>query len=290
MKINTFIAEFRAENESYDASGLIDDASLYKWIIDAMKPFGQNIMTLQDTVVDVRGKEGFLPRHFHTLYIAYKCDNKGYNVDPKYIDTLQQSYMWTERIKRGFKWNSCEPYCKEDTEEIITEKVYFREIDDTVDFYYNYPVMLKLGKTMKRNKCHEKCRNLIVRDCPYEIIINETTLYTNFKEGNVYMQYYGLPLDDDGKLILPEVGNGELLKYIDYYVHLKFYEKLLKNKDDENIITLFNYYIRKEESQKGLALTDTKFSKLTPESFRRLKKKNRADMRKFTCSPAMQIW
>lgn len=190
--------------------------------------------------------------------------------------------MWTERIERSQKWNSCAPCCKDEEEKVITEKVFFKDVE--VDFYYHKPLLLRLGKSMKRNKCHKNCRNLIVRDCPHEIIINGKTLYSNFPEGNVYIQYYGIPVDEGGKPVIPEVGRGELEKYVEYYTHMKFFEKLLKNKDDENIITLFNYYVRKEESQRGLALTDTKFSKLTPKSFKRLQKINRAEMLKYECN------
>ncbi|MCA9749014.1 MAG: hypothetical protein KC414_07900 [Romboutsia sp.] len=278
MTIDSFIADFKAENESYDSAGLIDEVSLYKWVLDAMKPFGSNIMELQDTVVEVKKSEAKLPDNYDSLCIAYKCDPRGYHVEDRYKNVVQESYMWTERVERSVKWNSCNPCCAEDEDKIITEKVYFKDVE--VNFYYHRPVLLRLGKSMKRDKCHAKCRNLIVRDCPHEIIINGKTLYSNFTEGDVYLQYYGIPMEDN-KPIIPEVGKGELEKYVDYYVHMKFFEKLLKNKDDENIITLFNYYVRKEEAQKGLALTDTKFSKLTPKSFKRVKRINRAEMLKY---------
>lgn len=280
MTVNNLIATLKTQYSSYNSAGLIDETSIYDWVIEGSKKFGENMMTLQDTVVEVSDSMATLPDNYFSLYVAYKCDRKGYYVeDPKQLATLQQTMMWVERVERKSSWNSCEPCCKEDEEKTIIEKVYFN--NTAAEFHYNNPVLLKLGKTMVRNKCHKECRNLIVRDCPYEIIINNKTLYTNFKEGDIYIQYYGLPMGEDGSPLIPESPKGEVQKYIEYYVKRNFFEVLLANGDDPNVRTLFQYFVQKEDSQLGLALTDSKFSKLTPNSFRRLKKINRAEMLRY---------
>ena len=282
MTVNEFISEFKADNSASDSQNLIDELSIYNWLLFAMRQFGANIMTLCEDVVQVKKNRATLPDNFCQLYIAYLCNPKGYHVDPKDRAVVQNSFQWTERIERSSKWNSCDPCCKQEEEKIITERVMM----DTcpVEFYYECPTSLCLGKSMKKNACHAKCRNLIVRDNPNEITINEKTLYANFKEGSIYYQYYGLPIDEEGVLYIPDVGKNTLIEYLRYYVSMRFYERLLANKDDTNVTTLFNYYVRKEEDFRGRALTDTKFSKLTPKSFRRLKAKNRAEMLKFECN------
>jgi len=281
MNIDEFIAEFKAENSMYDSTGLIDEASLVKWFIDALEPFGMNIMQLSETVISIDNSTGELPDNFYSLYIAYKCDKKGYFTKAKDKSEIQNSYMWTERIERSHKWQTCEPCCSTDEEKIIVEKFYINDIE--TQFYYHKPVLLRLGKSMIKSKCYDKCRNLYVKDCLYEIVINNKTIYTNFDEGDIYMQYYGTPVDSEGKFLIPDVGKGELKRYVEYYVHLKFFEKLLKNSDDTNIATLFQYYVQKENSQKGLALTDTKFARLTPNSFKKLKNANRKEMLQYEC-------
>ena len=47
MRFEEFLAEFKSEKESYLAAGLIDDLSVYKWVTQALKPLGNNIMVLQ---------------------------------------------------------------------------------------------------------------------------------------------------------------------------------------------------------------------------------------------------
>ena len=45
----------------------------------------------------------------------------------------------------------------------------------------------------------------------------------------------------------------------------------MANGDDTNVITLFQYYNQQERSQLALALTEAKFSNITPKSFYKLK-------------------
>lgn len=280
ITIDSFIADIKSELSAYDSSGLIDDVSIYKWVMKAMLKFGANIMTLQDTVVNVKNSQALLPDNFYSLYVAYKCDKKGYYVkDKKHIDTLQQSYTWIERVERSNKWNTCEPCCSEKTDKTIIERIYHREAE--AEFHYHKPVLLKLGRTMQRDRCHAKCRNMVVKDCPHEIIINGTTLFTNFSEGDVYVQYYGLPHSETGEIMIPETPKGELETYLEYHVKRKIFENIIANQDDSGASSLFQFYMQKEDMQLGLALTDAKFSTLTPNSFRRLKKINRTEMQRF---------
>ena len=78
MRFEEFLAEFKSEKESYLAAGLIDDLSVYKWVTQALKPLGNNIMVLQDSVLDVKGYEARVPDNFFSLYAAYQCEPKSY--------------------------------------------------------------------------------------------------------------------------------------------------------------------------------------------------------------------
>lgn len=283
ISIDSLIAELKSSYPAYDKAGLIDEIAIYRWANAAIKKFGANVMTLQDGVVEVRNSQANLPENFYSLYVAYKCDRKGYSVESEEDKSvLQQSLSWVERVERSSTWNICDPCTTTETEKIITEKVYYGDTQAT--FYYNNPILLKLGKTMKRNACHSNCRNLVVKDCPYEISIYKTTLQANFTEGDIYFQYYGTPEDEEGRPMIPDTPKGEVETYIEYHIKRRIFENIIANNDDENARTLFQYYVQKEDSQLGLALTDAKFSTLTPNSFRRLKKANRKAMYKYECA------
>jgi len=280
ITLDSFIADIKSELSAYDASGLIDDISIYKWVCKALLKFGSNIMILQDTLISVDNSQGNIPANFYSLYAAYQCDKKGYEPLSKEVrKQLQQQYSWVERVERSNKWVSCEACCQCEEEKTIVENVYYG--DTEVKFHYHQPVLLKLGRTFDRNSCHKECRNRIVKDNPNEIIILNNTLFSNFKEGDVYMQYYGLPKNENGIVCIPESPKGEVETYLEYHVKRKIMENVLANQDDSGAASLFQFYSQKEDSHLGLALTDTKFSKLTPNSFRRIKKINRLEMQRY---------
>lgn len=273
MRFEEFLAEFKSEKESYLSAGLIDDLSVYKWVTQALKPLGNNIMVLQDAVVDIKGSEGVLPDNFFALYSAWQCEPKSYFCKEEDKPILQRAWQWVERVEQSAKWNSCDFCCVEDEEKVITEKVFINDVE--AKLYYKNPRLLKLGKGFKRSACTEHCRNLVVRDNPNEIIINGSTIYTNFREGTIYLQYYGMEVDEKGFAIIPELGLGNIEQYVTTYVNWKFYEKLLTNQDEPNVVTLFQYYAQMVDKHKVLALTESKFSKLNPNDIKEVGRRNR---------------
>lgn len=85
-----------------------------------------------------------------------------------------------------------------------------------------------------------------------------------------------MELDEKGYVIIPELGLGEVEQYVTTYVNWKFYEKLLTNQDEPNVVTLFQYYAQMVERHKILAISESKFSTLRPEDIKMLGLKNRA--------------
>lgn len=278
MTLSEYIEELKVDLEAHKT--LIDPVSVAKWVIWALKPFGMNISTLQEDVITVEGGVAKLPQSFCSLYLAYRCEPHGCHVSGENEEVVQSVTSWVERSERGFKWNSCDPCCKEEYEKIIVEKKKIKTCD--VEYYYTKPVLLKLGKSMVRNACHKECRNRLVQDCPYEISINKNTLYANFERGKIYMQFYGLPIDENKELEIPTSHQGYLEQYVDAFIKRKFFEKEMANLNIPQAANLFQTYFQMESRLKGLATTDVKFGKLTPNSFDRLAKSNRMDMLRYS--------
>jgi hypothetical protein len=276
MTLDNIIAEIESDFEAYKASGLIDKSSMYRWAYLNLKKFGQSICELTETTITVKAGEAQLPQGFHSLELAAKCDLSSYYCKDEDIPLIQNTLMWKEKVERKVTGLSCTPCCTTTEEKTITENVYIN--GKQVSLFYSSPMMLKLGKGMKRDRCSKNCRNLVVYDCPHEIIINNNTLYTNFAEGTVYMQYYGIPHTEDGDIVIPETDRGELATYIEYALKQRLIEKLLTNGDDPNLATLLQYYNGKEKVQYGLAMADAKMSTLKPSSYRRLTQANRSHM------------
>lgn len=277
MTLEQYIAELQAEMSAYKSD--IDPVSIAKWVVWALEPFGMNISTLQETVVGVSDGQADLPLNFYSLYLAFKCDPHGYHMVKGESKDLQLATSWVERSECGVKWDSCDPCCKEEFDKIIVEKKYIETCE--VECYYKNPVLLRLGKSMVRNKCHAECRNRMVRDCPHEISIMGTTLYANF-DGKIYMQYYGKPVDTEGGLVIPDSPQGYLAQYVDAFVKRKFFEGQMTNMDLPQAPNLFQTYLGLERQLKSAANTDIKFSRMTPRSFRRLARVNRMDMLRYS--------
>lgn len=275
MTIKQLISEIIADNEYYDNQNLIDELSLYNWALMALKPFGNNICNIDAIVVPVEGGKGRLPDNFYALRRGEWCTPRGYCVKGN-KSVLQNTRMWTERIEHGETWNSCDTCCKEISNKTIVEKFYIDE--NTIEFHYDKSIPVKLGKLLDKTSCADDCYNRKVKQSPYEIVIREKIVHTNFQKGTLYIEYYGYPIDEENELLVPDTSLGEVRNYIEAYLYLKMYEKLLRNKSDENIITLFNYYASRERDIKFRALTDSKASRLSPEVFKTIRRLNRIDM------------
>lgn len=279
MNIDNLIAEIESSLKQYKNSGLLDITSLRRWTRMALKKFGQSVCTLQEGVVQITDGVGILPEGFHSLHLAVKCSPKGYFVNEQDIPLIQNTLMWKERVERSTDWNSCAPCCKEESEKTIIENVIINGKE--ISFYYETPILLRLGKSMKRaGLCSSQCKNRFVTECEHEISINKETIFTNFTTGTIYLQFYGLEVDEENKIVIPDTPRGELVTYLEAHLKTRVLEELLTNSDDPNLSGVLQYWSTKEQFQYLKAMKDAKFSTLTPDSYKKLAAFNRGEMAK----------
>ena len=149
---DSFIAEILADFRKFEDAGLIDKASMYRDLEIALKRFGNTVYEINETVIEVKNGKAMLPDNFCALYIAYLCEPLGYSSSKKIEKHhLQDSNFYIERTERNLKWDSCDPCCVEEHEKVITEKLFFKDLE--VDFHYKNPILLKLGKSFNKNSC-----------------------------------------------------------------------------------------------------------------------------------------
>jgi hypothetical protein len=280
--VEALIAEVRNDFKKYSEAGLIDQTSLYRDIEIGLKRFGNDIMEVHETVLEV--KEGYakLPNNFFSLYIAYECEPLFFKTNDVVIDDLQNSYIYKERVTTSNKWKECDSCTQDQHENIIRENLYFR--NQNIEFYYYKPKLLSLGRTFKKNACHSNCRNKYVRDNPNEIVIIGTTLQANFKEGDIYMQYYGLPVDENGNIDIPETKNGHLETYLEYYLKRRIAERLLGNNDALGLSNMYSVYKREEQVSLRKASSELKLTNIRPSFSKRIKRLNRLESLQYESS------
>lgn len=281
METNTeaLIAEVKTDLSKYDAAGLLDEDSMYRDIVLALKEFGNDIIQhKQEKVLEVKNGYAELPLGFFSLHGAFLCDPLHYKRNSVTPDALQTSWFYKERVERSTKWNECDAACCDVQEEkIIRENIYFK--GGSVDFFYHKPRLLKLGAAFKRSMCANDCRNKIVKSSPDEItILNLKTLQTNFNSGTVYMIYYGLEQNEKGTIEMPDTPTGRLERYIEYYVKRRAAEKLMGNNDAIGLANLYGAYFQNERELKPLANYELKMMDLTPAAMKDIKRQNRLRM------------
>lgn len=285
MTFNEFISEIRSDLSQYFESGLIDEASVLKWVMQGLKKFGGTIMDYQETVVEIENSKGMLPENFFSLKLALKCDKGFIECSKETEPILVNSLFWTDVQIKQQSWDICTGDClKNRVEEYtISEKTYIN--GEAFNKYYGNPVQLRLAPGFKKSICDNECFNKYRGESPYEINIIGKTLYTNFKEGDVYVKFKGLELDEDNLVVIPDTDKGELETYLTYFVKRNIFEIAMANGDDTNVSNLFKYYLEAERMQLGLALTEAKFRGLTPRSMYRLRRRGQEERMKFERIP-----
>ena len=265
--IESFIEEIKADFRKFSDGGLLDEASIYRDIVNGIKRFGNDVQEVHETVIYVENGKAVLPEGFMTLYIAYLCEPIGYSGNNIEKHHLQDSNFYIEKTERDVRWDSCDPCCTTENEKVITEKLFFKDIE--IDFNYGNPQLLRLGKSFNKNSCHNKCRNKFVTECPYEIIINKDVLYTNFDCGSIYLQYYGLPKNEEGELIMPHSFNGHIEEFLEYHVKERVAERLIASGEAQGLGSLYTIYAQKKSTALRNAMAEQKMGSLNPDRLRR---------------------
>jgi len=275
--VDGLIAEIKSDLSKYADVGLLDEGTMYREIVLGIKRFGNDITDLHETVVEVIDGYAELPENFKTLYAAYLCEPAGFFRNPEIEEhELQNSHFYTERTTYGEKWNECDPSCVEKTENIIKENFFFKK-KKAAQFYYKRQPLLTLGKAFHKNNCHSKCRNRYVVDNPNEIVIIDFRLQANFNKGDIYMMYYGLPMDSEGKIEIPNTKLGHLESYLEYRVKRKLAENLIANRDAIGLQAVYPIYAEQERIHLKEASNEFKMSKISPRTMRRWQRLNQQE-------------
>lgn len=261
MKFNEFLSEFKSSMKQYDRSNLIDDMTVYSWILDAISHFGSMPTVDIEKIIEIRNKKGKLPDGFKTLKLAIKCEPYGYHTEES-PDILQDIHTYTVKTTENISWNSCTPCSTTECESTIVEKTYLHT-GKPIEFYYRNPIILSLTPYTKKEICDKDCPNLRVKNSKYEININEKTVYTNFKEGSIFIVYRGYVEDEDGFIIIPETDRGWFKEYLMYKCKRMLMEELMINSDNTtNEATLYQIFLQNEREAFANAKNEFKFKNI----------------------------
>lgn len=267
--IDAIIAQVLSQFKRYNVSDVIDENSMYRDVILAIRGFGNDITTLQEDIVEIRNGEGKLPDNFYRLKGAILCqpDNIHFqNVEYRQLVELGYVSNLSEITSR---WNICDNDCCNEVEDkIYTKEVYFAE-NSRVRMNYKKIKYLKLGRTVDRKSCTTDCENFGISNEQDEITIAGDKLRANFNEGSIHILYRGFPTNEEGEMELPETPNGYLEKYIEGLLKVETAERIITNGDNvEGLMRLYSSWkqdlvVLKRKASNELKTSEFNMAKVT---------------------------
>lgn len=213
-------SKIKREFSSFGFVNLIDDSDFPLYTSEVLKKLGNSSYKEGEAITKVKDGKAHLPEDFMQLYAAYKCHHCDYEND---LLLLQNRNVYLNKIECNVlcRKNDCFLECQ-DTDKLL-ERVIVRQYvkDGTLTHTYRHPTLLKLSPNVKQH-CSEDCLNLLNENHNNrhghhdEISINNRCIYTNFHDGDIYLQYYAFPQDDNGLPLVPDII--EVEKAIESYI------------------------------------------------------------------------
>lgn len=276
MNKKQFIARLASDLKQFDESNLIDYRVIREEVDSQLKRFGNNLMVGADKVIKVVDGKAKLPDNFWKLDLAVKCEPEGYTVESGSRDAVIGSFSYKEITEEELEWdNYLGEYLETDYKK-ITEVV--KVSSNAISLHFNRPQILRLTKGISRESCSSTCKNLqdmFTHSSPWEISIRNKTIYTNFNDGYIYVQYSGLEVDEEGEIIIPETQHGHLYNYLMFHCKATIMLNLMANGDEPNLINMYQIFSAKEADYFSLAMTEVKMESLGHDWDKKMKNKMR---------------
>lgn len=259
MTFDEFYSEITNSLKQYDSANLIDKLSVYNWVLECIKRFG-NLPTIKfEKVLEVKNMKAKLPDNFKSLKLALKCQPLSYNCNEEDDHLLQNTYFYKVINNSDITYNECDECCYDTKDSTIVEKIFLKN-GRTADVRYGQVELLELVGYTKKDICTKGCFNTNLSNLKNKISINNKTLYASFNKGSIFIVYNGFEEDDDGYVMIPETNQGYLKMYIEYYVKRRIIEDIISNSDNTtNESTLYQLFQTQELQYFSLARTEMKF-------------------------------
>ena len=216
---------------SFDAQGLIDDGDFYKHVKYILEQLGQAVYKECEAVVHVKHKKTKLPNNFYMFHAAFKC-TPFFNNQPPSINEQKPIIYYTDTEVTQVCPNKCCIECVGN--ELGKTKIVIRTFvnGEEHESHFRNPILLRLSPNVKV-PCTEDCLSLLP-SAKDEITIDDNhTLHAHFEDGSIYLQYYGLPFDENELPMIPD--NEDIERAIEYYIYTQLFEEFYWNSTVPNI-------------------------------------------------------
>ena len=215
---------------SFAGTDIIDENEFPIYTQDVLKRLGNAVKVEDSALIQIVNYEGKLPDNFNQLHSAFRCDLSGVSKVP--TRHLQNTISFENDITYELlcKNTGCDVSCGG---EKVIEKIEVKQYFNDFELHYNFsnPVLLSLSPNV-RGACAKDCLNFLATS-DSEISISDKTLTTNFGTGNIFIRYYGNPVDEEGYPIILDDQN--LINAIEWYIKYRVFLNLWENDAAPNV-------------------------------------------------------
>jgi hypothetical protein len=268
-------ARIREDLYTFDNAGMIDEGRFYKQVVYIINLLGINWYIDAEEIIDVCNYTADLPDDFKLLEVAFKCSKsveqenadgvllkrRVFDYYPEIANPSTHSYV----CKDCPDFWKLPPTCQFNRqEEILVPR-------GSTILRYSSPLLLKLGNVDTKKCCVTNCTNMFSRATD-EITITNNRVFTNFKDGSIYLMYNAFPLDEETHL--PLIPDDPIIeKCIEDYIKYNLMKNMVTNGDGD-VSRLLQLYRDdyKESLSQAIYLTKLPTFKSMTDMIRRNKK------------------
>lgn len=240
--------------KSFDFAGLIDEGEFPTYVKEVLNNLGIGVFKEQRAILTVKDGKACLPGNFKFYQAAFKCEVDEFAWRDKQNSAHLQSSLSFERdVTQDFylDYNDCQISCNEGSRSIIESINIKSTVYSKADATFNRIIPLNITKHIDRELLASE-EVYLKEGGLYSISFDKNNVYTNFKEGIIYIEYFGLPINE-GELEYPDIHWVE--KAIEWYI---IYQILLSFMFNSSVPDIMNK-VQKAEIEYNNAISESKY-------------------------------
>lgn len=260
----TLFSRILEDFASFTQAQLIDEGMFYKDVKYILTLLGISWFREAETVLEIKNYRACLPKDFKLLDAAYSCQGTVVET-PQPDGMVLQQVVFDHYPTTQPDWHNppcCGDGCTPPEPDVFNRHVLTMVKRGDVLYQYHTPKLLKIGNVNTKKSCTTNCANVFSTEAD-TITIQNGNMYTNFREGNVFMRYHAFPVDEEtGLPLIPD--DPIIEKCLEMYIKASIIRNLWTN-GDADVQQMVRYY----DDLSREALLEAKYHTKLP-SFQRM--------------------
>jgi hypothetical protein len=231
-------ATVKEELKSYFDTGAIDDLLFPTYLDKCLRKLGKSTYSIKEEILNIDDFQARLPDNFYAVREAWLCaevDGFPYQSANSFYSqaSSETTIQLSPVIVGGTACTNSEctnPDCNgAECMPLLIQAVYKKNNEINVSYRKQY--LLKPGNISVRKDCTLDCANY-GSSAADSFDIRDNKFVTNFRNGTVYLVFYGMDYDEtSGAQLVPD--NYRIREYIEAFLKYKIFETLVNQVMDE---------------------------------------------------------